>query len=72
MKGNVHALISTCVWIYLIEFGPDGTGPLRLHCMLPAIVMLHVLSIQNNQIEMQLCGSTVYDIYVKLQPFELS
>jgi hypothetical protein len=32
--------------------------------MLPAIVMLHVLSIQNNQIEMQLCGATVCDIYV--------
>ncbi len=43
-----------------------------VHSMVPAIVMLHVLSIQNNQIEMQLCGATVCDIYVKLQPFELS
>jgi hypothetical protein len=35
-----------------------------VHWLLPAIVMLHVLSIQNNQIEMQLCGATVCDIYV--------
>jgi hypothetical protein len=35
-----------------------------VQCMLPDIVMLQVLSIQNNQIEIELCGSTACDIYV--------
>jgi len=41
IKGNVHALISICVWIYLIEFGPDGTGPLYATCHCDVTCIVH-------------------------------
>ncbi len=69
MKGNVHVLISTSVWIYLIEFGLDGTGPLYATCHCDVTCIVHP---KQSNWDAAVWIHCMWHLCVKLQPFDLS